>query len=233
MLFKRNQDAVEALLSHNVDILKIGGNSYLKARKLSADLQILVSQQPPKRGVIFTRTDSGLTRLEDLKNHTIALGDRYSTISTWACYHLVQAGVTPANLKDFQFLDSISNFETNSVVRLQSGRLTSHMMTIRAVLTNGFDAGVASERQFLEGGPGLVALKTFSSDPVFWVTRADFPRETATNLKQALVALKDQRLFKAFSGRITHYLPASEAELEDLRRAMEVTAEHFGGNDEK
>src|SRR5262249_14957384 len=112
MLLKANQNAVEALPSGKVDIVKIGCNSYLKARKLNPDLHLLVSQNPPKRGVIFTRKDSGITRLEDLKNRSMVFGDRYSTISTWACYHLVQAGITATNLKYFDFPDSISSFAT-------------------------------------------------------------------------------------------------------------------------
>jgi ABC-type phosphate/phosphonate transport system substrate-binding protein len=47
-LFKKNKDAIDALVNHKVDILKIGGNSYLKAKARDPHIRLLVSQNPPK-----------------------------------------------------------------------------------------------------------------------------------------------------------------------------------------
>src|ERR1041385_8282791 len=59
-LFKKNQDAINALVNHQVDLLKIGGNSYLKAKDRDPRVHLLVSQNPPQQGVIFVRESSEL-----------------------------------------------------------------------------------------------------------------------------------------------------------------------------
>jgi ABC-type phosphate/phosphonate transport system substrate-binding protein len=229
-LFKKNQDAINALVNHQVDLLKIGGNSYLKAKDRDPRVHLLVSQNPPKQGVIFVRESSELRSVQDLANRSVVFGDRFSTISTWAYYHLIQAGVT--NLKHMEFLDSIAVFESDPALRLQPGSLSSHLLTIQAVQTNGYDAGVASESAFLRSGSGLRAILVFPSDPVWWVARGEFPPELEADLKRALVDLRDETIFRGISKRITHYLPANEEELGRLRQAQAVAARSIGEQDE-
>jgi ABC-type phosphate/phosphonate transport system substrate-binding protein len=181
--------------------------------------------------VIFVRHDSDIKTVQDLANRSVVFGDRFSTISTWAFCHLVQAGIT--NLKRVEILDSIAVFESDPAVRLQAGSLSSHLLTIQAVQTNGYDAGVASESTFLRSGvpQGLRAVLVFPSDPVWWAAGSDFPPDLDIELKRALVDLRDQKLFRGISKRITHYLPANERELKGLSQAMTVAAKYFGGED--
>ncbi len=229
-LFKKNKDAIDALLSRKIDILKIGGNSYLKAKARDAYIRPLVSQLPSKQGVIFVRQSSHIKTVQDLANRSVVFGDRFSTISTWAFCHLVQAGIT--NLKHVEILDSISVFQSDPALRLQQGSLSSHLLTINAVQTNGFDAGVASESTFLRYGKEMRAILVFPSDPVWWAVGSHFPTDLAVDLKQALINLHDQKIFRGISKRITHYLPANEEQLTGLRQAMAVSARYFGSEDE-
>ena len=231
MLFKKNPVATDALINHEVDILKIGGNSYLKAKARDANIRLLVSQNPPKQGVIFVRDSSEIKTLSQLTGRSMAFGDRYSTISAWAYAHVVRAGVT--NLQRVGILDSIAAFESDASVRTQLGILSSHLLTIQAVRTNGFDAGVSSESTFRRSSQGLRAILVFDSDPVWWVVRSGFPDDLHAELERALVGLRDPRLFSGISRRITHYLPASEMELNELRKAMENAGKYFGGENAK
>src|SRR5205814_9776040 len=67
-LYQENGAGIEALIKHEVDVLKLGGCSYLRASKADPGITPLVSQQPAKTGVIFGRKDSGIKTLADLTN---------------------------------------------------------------------------------------------------------------------------------------------------------------------
>ena len=204
-------------------------------KELDPGILPIVSQHPAKLGVIFTRKDSNIHRLEDIRGHSLILGDQYSTISARALFHLAEAGITPSNLVRYVFFDSIGYYASNSAVRTPDVQLTSHTFVIEAVRTNGFDVGIASESQFRQEieAAGLVPLKVFPSDPVFWAVRSGFPSALASDLRQALVGLRDPEIFRGISRRITHYLPASDADLDDLRKAMALVQSQYGGGYEK
>jgi serine/threonine protein kinase len=230
ILFKDNPDAIDGLVNHQVDLLKIGGNSLLKAKARDPHIRMLVSQNPAKRGVIFVRDSSDIRTVADLANRSMAFGDHYSTISTWAFYHVAQAGVT--NLK-VVILDSIAAFGSNPAMRGEQGELSSHRLTIPAVRTNGCDAGVSSDSAFFRASQGLRVILEFPSDPVWWVVGSEFPPGRHMELQSALVGIRDPALFHGISKRITHYLPADEKELEALREAMPLAAKYFGEDEEE
>jgi ABC-type phosphate/phosphonate transport system substrate-binding protein len=117
----------------------------------------------------------------------------------------------------------------------ETGTFSSHLMAVGAVLTNGFDAGISSESTFSKKGTpnkGLRALKTFPSDPVYWVARSEFPPKVAAELTRAMTGLRNQKLFEGISRRIKYFAPAHDSELNRLREAMAVGAKYFGGKDE-
>jgi ABC-type phosphate/phosphonate transport system substrate-binding protein len=235
VLFKRNAAAIEALVKHQVDLVKLGGNSYLKAKEQDAGIRLLVSQGPPKEGVIFVRDDSDITQLSDLRGRKVIFGDRHSTISTWAYYYMVQAGVSDTNLNEMAIIDAVSIFEANTEVIAETGAFSSHLMSMEAVLTNGFDAGVASRGTLMKNKiprKGFRALKEFRSTPVFFVARSGFPPDTADALVRAMVNLHDPKVFAGISRRIRQFLPAQDSDLNPLREAMAVGSKHFGGTDE-
>jgi serine/threonine protein kinase/ABC-type phosphate/phosphonate transport system substrate-binding protein len=234
-LFKRNSVLVQTLVNRRVDFVKLGGNSYVKAKRMDPGIRLIVSQGPPKEGIIFTRDDSDITQLSDLRGRSVIFGDTHSTISTWAYYFMVQAGVSDTNLSAMLIVDPVSIFEANTEIIAETGAFSSHLMSMEAVLTNGFDAGVASSGTFMKDKAlkqGFRALKVFRSDPVYFMARSGFPPEVADALTRAMVNVRDPKLFAGISRRIKHYLPAQDSELDRLREAMAVGAKYFGGTDE-
>jgi phosphonate transport system substrate-binding protein len=70
---------------------------------------------------IFTRRDSGLNSLQDLKNHSLALGDTHSTSSfNYPVAMLIAAGVDPA--KDLSKI-VLAGSHSSSIAAMKEGRV--------------------------------------------------------------------------------------------------------------
>src|SRR6185369_11579958 len=90
---------------------------YLRASQLDGGVVPLVSQNPAKTGVIFTRNDSGIRSLSDLKNRSIGVGGPNSTIRLWATYYLLLSGIPLTNVKTLEEPGGDFAFVTNSLRR--------------------------------------------------------------------------------------------------------------------
>ena len=230
--YKRNEIAIKDLVKGDLDFLRIGGLSYLDAKSSSPAITAIVAQAPAKTGVIFTRTDSPIETLPDLKGRSFAFGDPYATISFWAKYHLAQAGVSGADLK-YEIFNSIDAFERNirkGTPDLGPGeRLNSHTEVIKKVMAGEYDAGVASARQIREllEKHQVKKLAEFRSTSLFWLARGDLPQDLVQRLQRAMRELDDKKLLEAVGGQNTRFEPVSTKELEELERATEIVKKNF------
>jgi serine/threonine protein kinase len=233
-IFQENRTGIDALVKHEVDILKIGGQSYLWGLQGDPGITALVAQNPSKQGVIFTTKDAGIKTLADLKGKRIAVNGTNSTVRLWGTFHLAQAGISVTDLQtlDRPRGDSAKADRVRRAPKLGKGeKVTGSSPIFQAVLTNGYHAGVISDRLFKRveaTNDTLVALKTFASSPVFWLAGSKVPPAIATGIKDAMVTLRDESMFKGLSDNVTSYSEVSADQLTALREAATTIREQFG-----
>jgi len=238
-VYQRNEAAIDALVNHEMDILKIGGQSYLRASKVDPGITPLVEQHPVKNGVIVARKDSDLETLADLKGKRIAANGTNSTIRLWGVFCLAQGGVSATNVEALERPQERFGQKAErmrAAPRLGKGEKTSGKSPIlHVVLTKAYDGGIISERlfnRFQATNDALRVLKTFPGSPVFWLAGSTLPPAIADSFKQSMTTLRDERMFKRLSDNVTSYLEVSEEQLRALREAAKTIGEQFGGERE-
>ena len=110
-LYKFNEDLVADLCSsditNNIDFGRLGALTYLRTRRTHPALIPLVMPTDSfKIGLLFTRTNSGIQSMRDVRGQAVAFGDTNSTISFWAQIKLAEQGIVATNLARYDFLDS-------------------------------------------------------------------------------------------------------------------------------
>jgi phosphonate transport system substrate-binding protein len=204
------QQHIDAVGLNLVDIAIIGPAAYVKMtahygqRPLLARLE--VDGQPFLSGYIFTRADSTLRDLTDLRGKRFAFSDPESTMGSIVPRHvLLQAGITLRTLGGYRHLGS-----QNDVVL--------------GVLNGDFDAGAVPSEVFDEfatrGLRGLLKLPDVS-EHVF-VTRADLPAVQVALLRQALLQLKGvpngNAILRAIHKNTTGMVVATDAHFDSVRK---------------
>lgn len=118
---------VEALRANKLDIAFLTPASYVLAKN-EADVKVILKSQrrgsPYYYAAIFTRADSGIRDLGDLRNRTFAFGDPLST----------SGHVFPRKMLHEKGIDPVKDFKSV----LYSG---GHDATVLAVLNRKVDAG--------------------------------------------------------------------------------------------
>src|SRR5262249_43386109 len=151
---------------------------YLRSRLPGPQIQPLVRLVPaagPSRlhgqsAVIFTRADSGIRTIGELRGRSFLFGTADSTLTFWARVCLVEAGLRAKDLARFHYLEEVprpllgsTNFYESAADGPALGNPFSEMTPVAAVLDNNYDAAVATERRFLQVGAKekLILLKRF------------------------------------------------------------------------
>ncbi len=200
-------EGIEALVDGQVDFARLGPASYIKAKQRSAGIEPLVLENDGGdkffNGVIFTRTDSGVNSLAELKGKRFAFGDPNSTAGRYLAQHaLVRAGISAKDLADFEYL----------------GR---HDRVAEAVWRGDFAAGAVKEdvywRMKKEGRAvkSLVVMKNITGP---WAARANLPPRLSASLRRALLAITGPAIQAAIGKQ--GFLPYVAGDLDLVRDAM-------------
>ncbi len=180
-LYKFSEDMVADLCAGKIDFTRLGALTYLRIRRTHpAVVPLVMPTAFYKVGLLFTRTNSDVRSLGEVRGHAVAFGDTNSTISYWAQIKLAEQGVTATNLSRHDFLDSTLDFAdevleagySNAVSRI--GYLHSHAQVIEGVLDGRYDVGVAMQKAFeIHKARGLAAIpgSEFQSSRNIWVAR--------------------------------------------------------------
>ena len=207
-LYKFHADMVADLRVGKIDFARLGALTYLRTRRTHLAIVPLVMPTAfSKVGLLFTRTNSDIRSLPEVRGHAVAFGDTNSTISFWAQIKLAEQGITATNLSRHDFLDSTLDFAdevlevgySNAVNRI--GYLHSHAQVIEGVLDGRYDLGVAMQKAFeIHKARGLVAIpgSEFQSSRNIWVARPGLD----PGLAQAIVSA-----FTNFQGHWLETLP--------------------------
>ena len=165
-LYKFQQDFGADLCAGKMDIGRLGARQYLGLRRNQPGLIPLVMPTNSfKQGIFFTRTNSGIQSIADVRGRAMAFGDTNSTISFWAQIKLAEQGIAATNLPRYDFLDSTLDFadEVQNVGHANAvnhiGYLHSHAQVIEGVIDGRYDAGIANLKAFfIKQDQGLVAI---------------------------------------------------------------------------
>lgn len=194
------------------DIAFLGASPYVKIidkvgpRPLLARYEI--QGQPTFRGVIFTRKDSTLETLADLKGKRLGLGSHQSTLSHILPRHALEsAGVAVSDLAEARTLKTHDNI-------------------VFAVLMGEVDAGAGAQEVFEEHKErGLRALGY--SEAISTHVLLASPRlapDLRAKLSEALTDLKGRPEAKAVLGAlgasITGFAPVADSDYDNLRRIL-------------
>lgn len=208
LLVSPNYDAgIKSLSDGQVDFARLGPASYLTAKKLAPGIELLALENEDGdkhfHGVIFTRADSGVDTLYDLKGKRFAFGDPNSTSGRYLAQHaLHQAGVGANDLAYYEYL----------------GR---HDRVAEAVWRGEFSAGAVKEDVFLrmqKEGRAVKSLAIMKNVTSTWATRTGLPPRLFASLRRSLLAISGPAV-QASIGK-QGFLPYVAGDLDLIRDAM-------------
>ena len=211
-IFTTYDEAIEAMASGGADFARLGPVSYIRAKRRNSGLSLLAKESQGEsgflKGFIFVHQDSPIRNLEDLRGHRVAFGEPGSTTGAYLPQAaLLQAGLRAKDLAAHQFL----------------GR---HDKVVFAVGAGAFDAGATNEVTFRKYGPGknLREIHVLQSPAHAWVARKGLSSREVALLQSVLLNLKSEDLVRISRDR---FLPAKDADYDDLRKAMKQTERFF------
>jgi len=175
--------AVETLVNKKIDLAWFGGFTFVQSSVRSAGKTIPLVQREEDtafKSVFITTSDSGITRLEDLKGKTLSFGSQSSTSG-----HLM-----PRNYLLAAKIDPDTDLKRVSF----SG---AHDATIAAVASGKVDAGalnISVWNKFVEDKKvDTAAVKVFYTTPTYhdynWTVHADMPAALRDKIAQAFLEL--------------------------------------------
>jgi phosphonate transport system substrate-binding protein len=175
--------AVETLVNKKIDLAWFGGFTFVQSSVRSAGKTIPLVQREEDtsfKSVFITASDSGITKLEDLKGKTLSFGSQSSTSG-----HLM-----PRNYLLAAKIDPDTDLKRVSF----SG---AHDATIAAVASGKVDAGalnISVWNKFVEDKKvDTGAVKVFYTTPAYydynWTVHADMPAALRDKITQAFLDL--------------------------------------------
>jgi phosphonate transport system substrate-binding protein len=191
-VFNTYDAARESLVKGELDLARFGPSSYILAKAACPGITILAIEEQEGqyefKGVIFTREDTGIDSIEDLRGRSFAFGDPDSTIGRYLSQKfLVDAGILARDLARYDHFDR-------------------HDQVVEAVIGGRFDAGVAKEGTFNKfKDKGLKVLKTFPNITKPWVARQGLDPTVAKAIAAGLAGLKDKKVLDAMGEKVTGF----------------------------
>ncbi len=217
-VFNTYDAAQEAIIKEEVDFVRFGPSSYILAKQKNPGLRLLVIEEQEGqyhfKGVIFTRADSGVDSIKDLKGKSFAFGDPDSTIGRYLSQSfLVSAGIYARDLSKFEYLER-------------------HDRVVDAVLSARFDAGAAKEGTFAKfKDKGLKVLETFDNITKPWVARGKMDSTVGEAIRTGLSGLRDKKILGALGEKITGFNSelAKDEKYDPVRLGMKKSEEFMKG----
>ncbi|MBC8522380.1 PhnD/SsuA/transferrin family substrate-binding protein [PVC group bacterium] len=183
-IFSDYAHGIRALANGDVDFVRFGPASYILAEEINGNVTLLVKELRKGlarfNGLIVTRVDSGIDKVEDLRNRSFAFGDQNSTIGRFlAQSEMIDAGINSENLRSYDFL----------------GR---HDLVANAIISGSHDAGALKESTYkkLCDPKKIKIVKVFENVTKPWLARAGLPEPVQKAIKNSLLAIEDTEVLK-------------------------------------
>ncbi len=221
VLGENYEDILKGLEDGTIDVAKLGPYAYAQAQARfgaralvkAVDVTVGNARSYPYRSIIFTRIDSGIMHLAQLKQQTFGFVDLHSTTGyLMATFMLEQAGLNPAS-------------------DIKPVFLLSHQAVAEAVLKGEVIAGAIMEQEFMytttTEEPAVLRLLSMSPlltrGPI--VTRPNLPRPIERKLLLALekIPLTPPDYFQLLKSPTQQFVSAGQHE-----RSLKTVAELAG-----
>lgn len=235
--YKYKEDRTQAIVEGQLDLARMGTVYYLQTKQQHPGIQALVEMESAaKTAVFFTRTNSGIESLADLKGRRMAFGDPASSVTFWGQAKMAQAGLAGRELSHYTFFDSRTEFieEVHALglaaVTNRIKWLHSTVDVIEEVLAGRFDAGVTTERGFAKHqSRGLVRIpgSEFDRRPSPWVARPNLPADLTRDIVEIMTSLRDESFMQTLPDSPTGFKRITEDSHAPERDAMRKIEELF------
>ena len=177
-IFKDYESGIQALVTGEVDFVRFGPASYILAEEQNEDIQLLAMElrKGLKRfnGLIITRTDSGITTMEDLRGRTFAFGDENSAIGRFLSQSLMlNHGIDSNSLAGYDYLQR-------------------HDIVAQAVNNGTHDAGAIKSSTYkkLCDPDKVIVIKAFENITKPWVASSDLSKKICDAITESLLELE-------------------------------------------
>jgi len=205
---------IKKLAEGEVDFARLGPASFLKAKQMTPGIEVLALENDGGdkvfQGVIFSRADSGLKRLIDLKGKRFAFGDPNSTAGRYLSQlSLKRAGVRASDLAGYEYL----------------GR---HDRVAEAVWSGEFAAGAVKEDVFermQKEGRAVQLLARMKNVTGPWAARAGISPSVLASLRRTLLGMHDPAVLAAFGKE--GFLPFVAGDLDLVSQAIHENEQFF------
>ena len=215
MQIARDYDrGITDLTEGRVDFSHFGPASYVEAKKLNPDIDILAMENTNDSkvfyGIIAVAADSDITSIEELHGRSFAFGDEGSTIGRFLSQlYLEKSGIRAGNLSRYEYL----------------GR---HDKVGTAVGAGDFDAGALNEKTFKQlvaGGERIRELARFPNVTKPWIARSGLDPAIVEALRASLLEIDDPDVLVEL--KIDGFLSGDDSDYNDIRQAIDENAAFF------
>ena len=183
-VFNSYQEIIEAVARQKIDIAMLGALGFIEANRMGDAeclLQLTLDGKPFYEGLIFTKPDSGIRSLQDLRGRSFVFVDPSSTSGyLFPRALLLENGIDPdEDFSEYSFAGS----HTESVMSVAMGRADAGAATI-------MDLGADMRELFDEGKLEVIAnTARVPADPL--VVRKGLDMETREKVAAAYIKVTD------------------------------------------
>lgn len=192
-LYKDPAVVIEHLANGRIDFAQLNARQFIRAREQNPALKPMLRVLAPgdhQTAVIFTRKDTGIRSLADLRGRSVLFGPADSTMTFWTKAALAKAGIAGTDLKKYRYSDRVEEISSTHKMRVGSaGNSLSGTTAIEAVMSGAYDAAIVREKRFAEvaAEQGLVALHRFKDSGDVLVGRGNLPAEIAGAFRRVML----------------------------------------------
>lgn len=208
------EEAVNDLGKNITQLCYMTSATYIEAHdkyKVAVIAKMLRDGKPFQHSVLFTRAESKINSIEDIKGRTFAFGDKHSASS-----HIVPRAVlheAGIGLNDLQYYNHLAH----------------HDDVVRAVLKGDFDAGATMEDiAYQYQDKGLRILKLSEYIPEFNICVNNYlSKEDVSLFKSALISMTgltpdENAVLKSIGKNCTGFIDARDEDYDVIRKMMSL-----------
>jgi ABC-type phosphate/phosphonate transport system substrate-binding protein len=232
-IYKDSPRAIEDLVKGEIDFAQLNSREFLRARQLDPKIQALIAILPSPgfndAAVIFTRKNTGIRSLANLRGKSFLLGSTNSTMSFWTKVALVDSGIRAKDFSKYRYITQTNDLfpDGKSMPAVAVGNPFSPMTPVEAVIAGVYDAGVVGEKRFREVAAEhqLIALHRFQENGDLIVARGNLPSDATHHFQRALVDLKSANYDQIFHDAPARFRMTTENDFKEMSRRLEAEGE--------